>query len=79
MERNFKLIFNGPLSVFIGITTLILINLSLKLTFNLKLSMLNMIKFDLPFFLTAISIIFTLNRASQLDYCFIPKLGEIEV
>lgn len=69
MERNFKLIFNGPLSIFIGIIISILIILNLKLTFNLKLSMLNLIKFDLSLFLMVISLIFTLNKISQLDYC----------
>ena len=76
MERNFKLIFKGLLSTFIGIITLILTNLSLKLTSNFKLAMLNIIKFDLPFFLMSIPLIFILNRTSPLHYCFIPKLGD---
>lgn len=81
MERNFKLIFNGSLSIFIEIITIILIILSFKLTFNFKLSMLNIIKFDLPLFLMIISVIFTLIKISSLDHCFnyyTEKLGKIK-
>lgn len=63
MDRNFKLIFIGSLSIYILINILFLIILSPKFPFNLKLSILNLLKFNLIIsFLIIIQLISRLSK-----------------
>ena len=63
MDRNFKLIFIGLLSIYILINILFLIILSLKFAFNLKLSILDLLKFNLIIsFLIIIQLISRLSK-----------------
>ena len=63
MDRNFKLIFIGLLSIYILINILFLIILSLEFAFNLKLSILDLLKFNLIIsFLIIIQIISRLSK-----------------
>ena len=63
MDRNFKLIFIGSLSIYILINILFLIILSLEFAFNLKLSILDLLKFNLIIsFLIIIQLISRLSK-----------------
>ncbi len=63
MDRNFKLIFIGLLSIYILINILFLIILSLEFAFNLKLSILDLLKFNLIIsFLIIIQLISRLSK-----------------
>ena len=63
MDENFKLIFAELLSIFILINILFLIILSLEFAFNLKLSILDLLKFNLIIsFLIIIQIISRLSK-----------------
>lgn len=67
MERNFKLIFTGLLSIFMLINILFLIILSPKFGFNLKLSALNLLKFNLIVsFLIIIQLITKLSKEMKI-------------
>ncbi len=66
MERNFKLIFAGLLSIFMLINILFLIILSPKFAFNLKLFTLNLLKFNLVVsFLIIIQLISRLSKEEK--------------
>lgn len=63
MKRNFKLIFEGLLSLFILINILILIILAIDFAFNLKPSFLSLVKFDLLVsFLMIMDTVFRLDK-----------------
>ena len=63
MDRNFKLIFIGLVSIYILINILFLIILSLEFAFNLKLSILDLLKFNLIIsFLIIIQLISRLSK-----------------
>ena len=67
MERNFELIFAGLLSIFILINMLFLMILSPKFASNLKLSTLNLLKFNLIVsFLIIIQLISKLNKEEKI-------------
>ena len=66
MDKNFKLIFSGLLSIFILINILFLIILSPKFGFNLKLTTLNLLNFDLIVsFLIVIQLISKLSKEKK--------------
>lgn len=63
MDRNFKLIFEGLLSIFISINILILIILIIDFAFNLKPTFLSLVSFDLLVpFLIFIDTVFRLDK-----------------
>ena len=66
MERNFKLIFEGLLSLFISINILILTILIIDYSFNLKPTFLSIVKFDLfVSFLIIIDTVFRLDKETN--------------
>ena len=70
MDRNLKLICRELLSIFILINILFLIILSLKFPFNLKLAILDLLKFNLTVsFLIIIHILFRLSKERNKIYC----------
>jgi voltage-gated potassium channel len=63
MQRNFKLIFNALLFLFISVDIVILIFMTLDFALNLKPSILGLVKFDLIVsFLIIVRTLLTLNK-----------------